>query len=75
MIRRVGVEHQVQTIRRRFFKPGLRFASVEKLNGWLEASSGFYRISSSRRFLLRWRHVAFSSCHSNGLADKKHRTL
>ena len=31
------VEHQVQTIRGRFFKPRLRFASLEELNGWLEA--------------------------------------
>ena len=30
-------EHQVQTIRGRFFKPRLRFASSEELNGWLEA--------------------------------------
>ncbi len=28
---------QVQTIRGRFFKPRLRFASLEELNGWLEA--------------------------------------
>jgi transposase len=31
------VEHQVQTIRGRFFQPRLRFASFEELNGWLEA--------------------------------------
>ena len=31
------VEHQVQTVRGRFFKPRLRFASLEELNGWLEA--------------------------------------
>ncbi len=31
------VEHQVQTIRGRFFQPKLRFASLEELNGWLEA--------------------------------------
>ena len=31
------VEHQVQTIRGRFFHPRLRFASLEELNGWLEA--------------------------------------
>ena len=31
------VENQVQTIRGRFFKPRLRFASLEELNGWLEA--------------------------------------
>ena len=31
------VEHQVQTIRGRFFQPRLRFASIEELNGWLEA--------------------------------------
>jgi transposase len=31
------VEHQVQTIRGRFFQPRLRFASLEELNGWLEA--------------------------------------
>ena len=33
----VPVEHQVQTIRGRFFQPRLRFASLEELNGWLEA--------------------------------------
>lgn len=31
------VEHQVQTVRGRFFQPRLRFASLEELNGWLEA--------------------------------------
>ena len=31
------VEQQVQTIRGRFFQPRLRFASLEELNGWLEA--------------------------------------
>jgi len=31
------VENQVQTIRGRFFKPRLRFASLEELNGWLAA--------------------------------------
>jgi transposase len=31
------VEHQVQTIRGRFFQPRLRFATLEELNGWLEA--------------------------------------
>lgn len=31
------VENQVQTIRGRFFQPRLRFASIEELNGWLEA--------------------------------------
>ncbi|KPF50464.1 transposase [Novosphingobium sp. AAP1] len=31
------VENQVQTIRGRFFQPPLKFASVEELNGWLEA--------------------------------------
>ena len=31
------VEHQVQTIRGRFFQPQLRFASLEELNGRLEA--------------------------------------
>jgi len=31
------VENQVQTSRERFFKPRLRFASLEELNGWLEA--------------------------------------
>ena len=31
------VEHQVQTSRGRFFQPRLRFASLEELNGWLEA--------------------------------------
>ncbi|WP_019054871.1 Mu transposase domain-containing protein, partial [Sphingobium xenophagum] len=31
------VEHQVQTIRGRFFQPRLRFSSLEELNGWLEA--------------------------------------
>jgi hypothetical protein len=31
------VEHQVQTIRGRLFQPRLRFASIEELNGWLEA--------------------------------------
>ena len=31
------VEHQVQTIRGRLFKPRPRFASLEELNGWLEA--------------------------------------
>ena len=31
------VEHQVQTLRGRFFQPRLRFASLEELNGWLEA--------------------------------------
>ena len=31
------VEHQVQTIRGRLFQPRLRFASLEELNGWLEA--------------------------------------
>ena len=31
------VEHQVQTMRGRFFQPRLRFASLEELNGWLEA--------------------------------------
>ena len=31
------VEHQVQTARGRFFQPRLRFASLEELNGWLEA--------------------------------------
>ena len=31
------VENQVQTIRGRFFQPRLRFASLEELNGWLEA--------------------------------------
>lgn len=30
-------EHQVQTMRGRFFQPRLRFASLEELNGWLEA--------------------------------------
>jgi hypothetical protein len=31
------VENQVQTVRGRFFQPRLRFASIEELNGWLEA--------------------------------------
>ena len=31
------VENQVQTIRGRFFQPRLRFATLEELNGWLEA--------------------------------------
>jgi len=31
------VEHQVQTMRGRFFQPRLRFASLAELNGWLEA--------------------------------------
>ena len=31
------VEHQVQTVRGRFFQPKLRFAGLEELNGWLEA--------------------------------------
>ena len=31
------VENQVNVIRGRFFKPRLRFASLEELNGWLEA--------------------------------------
>lgn len=31
------VENQVQTIRGRFFQPRLKFASIEELNGWLEA--------------------------------------
>lgn len=31
------VENQVQTARGRFFQPRLRFASLEELNGWLEA--------------------------------------
>ena len=31
------VEHQVQTVRGRFFQPRLRFAGIEELNGWLEA--------------------------------------
>ena len=31
------VENQVQISRERFFKPRLRFASLEELNGWLEA--------------------------------------
>jgi hypothetical protein len=31
------VENQVQTIRGRFFQPRLKFASLEELNGWLEA--------------------------------------
>ncbi len=31
------VEHQVQTVRGRFFQPRLRFTSLEELNGWLEA--------------------------------------
>ena len=31
------VENQVQTIRGRFFQPRLRVASLEELNGWLEA--------------------------------------
>jgi transposase len=31
------VENHVQTIRGRFFQPRLRFASLEELNGWLEA--------------------------------------
>ncbi len=31
------VENQVQTIRGRFFQPRLRFASIDELNGWLEA--------------------------------------
>jgi transposase len=31
------VENQVQTIRGRFFQPRLRFASLDELNGWLEA--------------------------------------
>ncbi len=31
------VEHQVQTMRGRFFQPRLRFATLEELNGWLEA--------------------------------------
>src|SRR3546814_6286541 len=31
------VENQVQTIRGRFFQPRLRFASLDQLNGWLEA--------------------------------------
>jgi transposase len=31
------VENQVQTARGRFFQPRLRFASIEELNGWLEA--------------------------------------
>ena len=31
------VEHQVQTVRGRFFQPRLKFASLEELNGWLEA--------------------------------------
>ena len=31
------VENQVQTSRERFFKPRLRFSTLEELNGWLEA--------------------------------------
>ncbi len=31
------VENQVQFARERFFKPRLRFSSLEELNGWLEA--------------------------------------
>ena len=31
------VENQVQTARGRLFQPRLRFASIEELNGWLEA--------------------------------------
>jgi len=31
------VENQGQTIRVRFFQPRLRFASLDELNGWLEA--------------------------------------
>ena len=31
------VEQQVQTVRGRFFQPRPRFASLEELNGWLEA--------------------------------------
>ena len=31
------VKNQVQTIRGRLFQPRLRFASLEELNGWLEA--------------------------------------
>jgi transposase len=31
------VENQVQTIRGRIFQPRLKFASLEELNGWLEA--------------------------------------
>ncbi len=31
------VENQVNVIRGRFFQPRLRFASLEELNGWLEA--------------------------------------
>jgi transposase len=31
------VENQVQTIRGRLFQPRLKFASLEELNGWLEA--------------------------------------
>src|SRR3546814_19710844 len=31
------VENQVQTARGRFFQPRMRFASIEELNGWLEA--------------------------------------
>ena len=31
------VHNQVQTIRGRFFQPRLRFASLDELNGWLEA--------------------------------------
>lgn len=31
------VENQVQTVRGRFFQPRLRFASLDELNGWLEA--------------------------------------
>lgn len=31
------VENQVQTSRERFFKPRLKFSTLEELNGWLEA--------------------------------------
>ena len=43
------VENQVQTSRERFFKPRLRFATLEELNGWLEAEC--------RRWASRHPHV------------------
>jgi transposase len=43
------VENQVQTSRERFFKPRLRFSTLEELNGWLEAEC--------RRWASRHPHV------------------
>jgi transposase len=43
------VENQVQTIRGRFFQPRLRFASLEELNGWLEAECLRWAAASASR--------------------------